>query len=384
MALSVPAPSRAGVSDVVLSALIATALVVLSGHIPAGAHSRPIDAIGIGLLLLAGVAMGVCRRWPRLATAVVTVVLCAFVARNYPNNPVWVTGWVVLVVLAWRTDRRTAVAGTVGMMTALSAAAVAVGRGGLLEPALYIGWSGAAIFLGEALRSRRRYLDERRERAAATERSREEEFARRLVEDRLRIARDLHDSVAHAMATINVQAAAAAHVVARRPEAAGEALAVIQRASGEVLDGLTVMLSVLREDGSAADRLPTPGIRDLARLVDGTTESGLAVTLDLDAPPQQIPASVSTAAYRVVQESLTNVLRHSVARTVTVSLTARPGAEIDLRIVDSGPPRPGPATGTGVGIRGMRERVTSTGGTFLAGATPGGGFAVSARWRRGR
>jgi Signal transduction histidine kinase len=374
--------TRGWATDATVAVLVTAVMIVLSSHIPVGSHTRGIDWIALVLLTIAGSAMGVCRRWPLAATGAVTLALCGFIARDYPNSPIWVIGWVVLVVLAWRTNRRTAVVGAVGMMTALSITAAVFGRGNLLESALYIGWGGAAIFLGEAVRSRRRYLTERRARAAATERSHEEEFARRLAEDRLRIARDLHDSVAHAMATINVQAGAAAHVLTRRPEVAGEALAVIQRASGEVLDELAVMLSVLREEDQSADRDPTPGLWDVARLVDGAAASSLAVTLSLDAPPQQLPPSISTAAYRVVQESLTNVLRHSVARQADVRVCARPGAQIEVHVVDAGPERLDRTDGTGVGIRGMRERVTSTGGLFDAGPTEHGGFAVHATWRR--
>src|SRR5204863_7698999 len=120
------------------------------------------------------------------------------------------------------------------------------------------------------------------ERALFLEHSREEEAARRVAEERLRIARDLHDSVAHAMATINVQAGAAAHVLSRRPEAAGAALAAIQHASGEVLDELAAMLSVLRDGTDRADRTPTPGLPDIPRLVDTTAAAGLRVTVTMD------------------------------------------------------------------------------------------------------
>ncbi|RNI17943.1 sensor histidine kinase [Flexivirga caeni] len=370
-------------TDAVLCGAATVVVLALSAHIPADGRQRPLDGTALVLLVIAGISTGVCRRWPRLATIAVTAVLCVFVARDYPNSPVWITGWVVLVVLALRTDRRTSVVGIAGMMTALSVTAIGAGHGGLLESVLYIGWGVAGIALGELIRTQRGYIAERRERNAAILRTREQELARRLAEDRLCIARDLHDGVAHAMATINVQAGAAIHLLSVRPEVAGEALAVIQRASGEVLEELSVILAVLREDGRAADLLPTPGLWDIARLVDSTTQSGLRVDLTMNAPSQQVPSSVSTAAYRVVQESLTNVMRHSASGAAAVSVTARPDSEIDVRIVDAGPARTGAAKGTGAGIRGMRERVTTTGGSFLAGATPDGGFAVSARWRRG-
>ena len=136
---------------------------------------------------------------------------------------------------------------------------------------LFVGWSAAAVFLGDVLRNRRSHLAELEERAHYLELTREEEARRRVAEERLRIARDLHDGVAHAMATINVQAGAAAHVVDRRPAAAKEALEAIQRASADVLDELAALLDLLRDDGQQAERAPTPdlsGIEDLVAALD--------------------------------------------------------------------------------------------------------------------
>jgi signal transduction histidine kinase len=219
-----------------------------------------------------------------------------------------------------------------------------------------------------------------RERALFAERTREEEARRRVAEERLRIARDLHDSVAHAMATINVQAGAAGHVLERRPEAAGQALAVIRRAGGDVLDELAAMLAVLRDDTQQADRAPVPGAAEIPRLAESTTASGLAVALRMDGPVPAVPGVIGTAAYRVVQESLTNVLRHSRATTARVRLVADPDGGVLLEIEDDGPALPQATAGTGVGIRGMRERVVSTGGTFWSGPASGGGFGVRAVW----
>jgi signal transduction histidine kinase len=182
------------------------------------------------------------------------------------------------------------------------------------------------------------------------------------------------------MATINVQAGAARHVLARRPEAAGEALAVIQRASGDVLDELTAMLTVLRDDTQRADRAPVPGVADIARLAEATTASGLAVTLSVEGPVETVPGVIGTAAYRVVQESLTNVLRHSKASTARVRLASGKDGHVLLEVGDDGPAVAQATAGTGVGIRGMRERVVSTGGQFDAGRVEGGGFQVRAEW----
>jgi signal transduction histidine kinase len=243
-----------------------------------------------------------------------------------------------------------------------------------------LGWTTAAVFLGEALRSRRSYLSGLAERARFAERSRADETARRVAEERLRIARDLHDSVAHAMATINVQAGAAAHVLKRKPEAAGAALTAIQRASAEVLDELGSMLAVLRDGAERAERAPAPGLTDVRRLVDSLASSGLAVELRVDGRTQAIAPTLSTAAYRVVQESLTNVLRHSQARHVQVCVATGPAGALCVEIRDPGSARPAGTAGAGVGIRGMRERVAATGGTFEAEPTPDGGFVVRAEW----
>ena len=201
-----------------------------------------------------------------------------------------------------------------------------------------------------------------------------------MAEERLRIARDLHDSVAHAMATINVQAGAARHVLDRRPEAAGEALAVIQRASGDVLDELAAMLTVLRDDSQQADRAPVPGAKDIARLAAATTESGLDVALTTVGPGRGGTGVIGTATYRLVQESLTNVLRHSRAGTARVRLVSGANGSVLLEVRDDGPAAPSATGGTGMGIRGMRERVVSTGGEFQAGPAAGGGFLVRAEW----
>jgi signal transduction histidine kinase len=368
------------VPDVLAAVLAVGVLVVVSAHVPA-AHGRPLDALGYALLVAAGVSTGLCRRWPQGAAVVVTVVLGVFIARRYPDGPVWGTAWITLAALSWRTSRRVALAGAALMVAALSIVAVLVGRNGLLLPGVFVGWAAAAVLASDALRSRRSYLAGLKERARYLERTREEEARRRVAEERLRIARDLHDSVAHAMATINVQAGAAAHVLSRRPEAAGVALAAIQQASGDVLDELAAMLRVLRDDSQQqADRAPVPGAGEIARLAAATSASGLAVDLTTEGPVAAIPAVIGTAAYRVVQESLTNVLRHSQATTARVRLVSGPDGGVLLEVADDGPFLPQATAGTSVGIRGMRERAESTGGTFHAGTAPGGGFLVRAEW----
>src|SRR5207302_11130933 len=148
--------------------------------------------------------------------------------------------------------------------------------------------SAAAVFLGDALRSRREHIAGTAERAVA--------------EERLRIAQDLHDSVAHAMATINVQAGAAAHVVDRTPEAAKEALHAIQEASGDVLDELATLLNLLRDPDTPGERTPTPDLQRVAELVLSTRRAGLTVDLEVTGTLDEVSRPASTAAYRIVQE----------------------------------------------------------------------------------
>jgi Histidine kinase len=205
-------PGRARLPGWGLDALVAVlavgVLVAVSAHVPA-ASDRPLDALGYVLLVVAGVSMGLCRRWPAVAAGLVTVVLVVFVARRYPDGPVWVTGLIALAALSWRTSRRVALTGAAAMLAVLTVAAVLAGHSGLLLPLIYTGWAAAAVLGVDALRNRRDHLAGLRERALFAERTREEEARRRVAEERLRIARDLHDSVAHAMATINVQAGCA-------------------------------------------------------------------------------------------------------------------------------------------------------------------------------
>ena len=386
----VPRRLLARLPEAVVGVVAATVLVTISAHITAGPDSRAADAVQYVLLVLAGGAIALIRRRPQTAAAIATAVLCAEVARRYPDGPVWAVGWISLAGVSWQTSRRAALAWAGIMLAALTLAAVVFGSSGLVLPLIFIGWSAAAILTGDALRDRRERLEALRERARFLEMTQEEVALRRVAEERLRIARDLHDSVAHAMATINVQAAAAAHVIDRRPQAAGAALVAIRRASGEVLEELGAMLSVLRDESQQADRAPAPGVGQIARLADSVAGSGLAVELVAEGTAAGVSPAVGTAAYRIVQESLTNVIRHSTAGKARVEVVAIGDSGLSVAISDSGPAAagvtaPAPATGSasagsGVGIRGMRERVTSTGGVFHAGHTAQGGFLVRARW----
>lgn len=212
--------SRGWILDLGGSAVVTVALLVVSSHIPPAVDEREIDLFGYALLAAAGGAMALCRRLPAAALAVVTLALVAYVLADYPGGPIFLTGWFALVSLGWRRGRLAGIVGAAALCGALVAAAAT--EEGVEPPVflVFVGWSAAAVLAGDVLRTRRERVAQLEERARQLERSRDEEARRQMAEERLRIARDIHDSVAHAMTTINVQAGAAAHVVDRRPAAA--------------------------------------------------------------------------------------------------------------------------------------------------------------------
>jgi signal transduction histidine kinase len=308
------------------------------------------------------------------------------------GGPIYVTVWIALFALSWRASRRVAFGAALAVVAVLALTSSLAGRLAVPLQLVFLGWSAAAVLLGDSLRNRRSYLAQLEERARVLERSREEEARRRVAEDRLRIAQDLHDSVAHAMATINVQAGAAAHVVERRPEAAQAALAAIRDASGEVLDELSALLGVLRNgtDPDTAGTDGAPGLGSVPKLVHMTRRAGLPVSLDVDGPLDVVPSEVGAAAYRIVQESLTNILKHAGPTRATVVLEYAYDA-LTVQVSDlgrgsgpvegqSGSPAGQRARGTaGYGLIGMQQRATMLGGELVAGPEKGGGFRVAAR-----
>src|SRR6266508_2763051 len=268
---------------------------------------------GYLLLTVSGLVLVVRRRWPVAVFA--TTVACSLVyyTAGYPDGP----GWVGLFVATYT-------------VTALgdghrSLQIVAAGKALLitvwlltadLQPFNAAGWVffriGAAVMvaaLGESVRTRRVLAAEAQERAERAERTKEEEARRRVDAERLRIAREVHDTVAHAIAVINVQAGVTAHVLDRRPERVRETLVTIEQTSARALSDLRATLGVLREASSGS--APAPGLAQVDELVGLAREAGLDVKVEAGAPPRELPGGVDRAAYRIVQESLTNAIRHA-------------------------------------------------------------------------
>ncbi|TMR89907.1 sensor histidine kinase [Nonomuraea basaltis] len=246
---------------------------------------------------------------------------------------------------------------------------------------------GLALAAGDATRSQRAYLAAVEERAYQAEHSREQEARRRVTEERLRIARDLHDSMGHHIALINAQAGMAEHVFHDQPDTALQALGHIRQASLAALDDVRDTIGLLRQPGEpAAPTEPTVGISGIGDLVTAFRGSGMRVEHEVDGTVRPLPPAVGLTAYRVVQESLTNVRKHAEGAAARVRLSFGPEA-LHVVVEDEGnghpPPRadvpsPPARNGAGHGIVGMIERVSVVGGSLDAGPQPGGGFRVSA------
>lgn len=243
----------------------------------------------------------------------------------------------------------------------------------LMDMLLLAGWLLALAIAAEATRIRA-------ERAAATRASRQIDQRRHQSEERLRVARDLHDVLGHNISLINVQASMGLDLMDSQPEQAREALIAIKSASKEALEELRTMLTTLRRDDDVAPRSPAPGLDRVAELIELTRAAGLCVEVKVAGKARPLPAAVQLAAYRIIQESLTNVARHAGRARVTVRITYD-DADVRVEIDDDGtaPSDGAAAMGTGSGITGMRERATALGGDLSAGFRRGGGFRVSTR-----
>jgi len=321
-----------------------------------------IVAIGVALLLSR-------RRFPLASLAVAlaaTTVLSVITDRPILLMPVTI---VLLFNVGLHRERRVAI--TAGAVTTVAFAVVVIallqhgdiGGAGLAA----IAWPAFAIAAGAAIRTTRENIAAERERARRAEQSRQLEARRLVVEERLRIARDVHDLVAHHIAVINVQAGVADHLLASDPDAASNALDVVRGAASTVVDELGELLAVLRTPDEASDpTAPTPDLESVADLISSFAASGLAVEHETSGTNRNLTQSAELAAYRVVQEGLTNAHKYGDGHA-RVSLAFEPAwlsVEISNRI-DSGA-----ASGNGFGLVGMRERVEAVGGSLVVDADP--------------
>jgi signal transduction histidine kinase len=368
--------------------LLASAIVVVGVVLRADASTRPLALA----LALAATGVLVVRRSAPTATLAISgaLVLALFAVDHAAGAVAVIAPAIALYSLALSRGRIHLVAAVVAAAAAVIVADVFLAghdaHALTLQTAAHVALVAVPVLAAEALRNRRSYIQLLLERLELAERTREEEAQRRVEQERLRIARDLHDVVAHTLTTINVQAGVAAHLADREPGRAGRALAAIEAASHDALDELRAILGVLREaDGAEIPLEPAPGLDAVASLVDRFRGTGADIELDVEGEqPERIPEAVQLAAFRIVQESLTNATRHAPGAAARVRLAY----ENDRLYVgienNSGQERNGSGRGRGVGIAGMHERATALGGTLEAGPSACG-FRVTAElpYRRG-
>jgi signal transduction histidine kinase len=359
---------RAAAIDWAIAGGVAAALLVTGLSGAHGATGR--DLLGYALLAAGGLALAQRRRAPVPVLAVTGLCAVGYQAAGFDVPAV---AYLFAVYAAVRAGHRTAtVAASLTVLALLPLAALVSGphdTGAAFAQArgaLELAWLIAAAAAGEALRQAERRADE-------AERTREETARRRADEERLRIARELHDSLTHQISVIKVQAEVAVHVARRRGEPVPEALLAIQEAGREATRELRATLEALRDD----DTSPPRGLDHVPELVEGARTFGLDATLTIEGRSHDVPAAVDRTVYRIVQESLTNIARHADAATASVVIDCRPDA-VAIRVDDDGRATPDSAPVPGVGLLGMRERVTALGGRLRAEPRGGGGFTVQA------
>lgn len=344
-------------------------------------RAHPASLLAYAFIALVFVPLAARRRFPLTVLAVTGVSAALYEALRLPRSFAIIAMFIALYTVGTLYDRWRLVA-TATLIAALSLAVEMPDWNSTLfyaEIARILAPIVVAAALGDATRNRRAFLEEAQQRALAAEATREEEARRRVDEERLRIARDLHDITAHSLSVIAVQAGAAAHVIDLDPEEARRSLRAIRETSRSALQELRGLLGVLRgaEEGPAP-LAPTPSLSRLDELTHPLYEAGFTLGVEREGDLTGLPAFADATAFRIIQEALTNVLRHARPGEATVSVKRTP-AVLSIVVADAGPAlAASEAIGLGHGIPGMRERAAAIGGTVEAGPTHAGGWRVSA------
>jgi signal transduction histidine kinase len=367
--------------DLLLAAVVLA--VQVAGTIGAAhgqADRRGLDVLGIALLAGGALSLVERRRHPVAVLGVTFATTFGYELLNYPGGPIWFALIVAFFTVQTSGHR------VIGLVS------IAVGYASLWWEAALLGrpapsagaavalaaWMLALVAVAEVVRIRRAYAGEVRRRAQDTERAREEAVRRRQSEERLRIARELHDVLAHNISLINVQASTALHLLEEHPEHARPALTSIKRASSEALGELRSVLDALRQVDEAPPRTPAPDLSRLGDLVTQAAAAGLQVDTVVEGAVKPVPAAVELAAFRICQEAVTNVIRHAGRASARLALTYG-DRELVVQVDDDGHGAVSKGSGGGNGLAGMRERTAALGGSLEAGPRPGGGFRVRAR-----
>jgi signal transduction histidine kinase len=371
--------------DVVTVALIAVTFGFLIPHRAPRASGTVWDAGGWVTYAVAAAVIPFRRRFPRATLALVLpVAMAALYLRAGGGAVVYVA--MALYSVAAVSSRRAALI-IVGLVAGAVLAATIIGGG---DQVITGAIAGVAVVLlgwlaGENTRASRVYAAQQAERAAekaaAAAAEQAEQVRRALADERAQIARELHDIVAHAMSVIAVRSGVARMVIDTDPQQAREALAIIETTTRRSLHEMRLLVSMLRDaQDHHAELSPVPGLSDLDRLVADTTAAGVTVEVTIDGTGHGLSPAADLSAYRIVQEALTNVVRHAGPTRARVQISYRP-SELGIEVTDDGPsgqaPPPASRTGSGHGLIGMRERAALFGGRLSAGPHAGG-FRVTA------
>jgi signal transduction histidine kinase len=359
-------------------------------------RTQPVPlAVAVGLTLLIILPLTLRRRFPLVLLLVMTALLVLYRSLDIPEGSF--TAYALMLALfgagayghrRWRTWARgismVAVAADLTYLVFFAGESwsfpVSTVLLRILVLLLNLFLFGAAWWIGDVWRSRRERETELKERTVQLVHEREENARRAVLDERVRIARELHDVVAHHVSVMGVQAGAARRVMERQPEKAQEALSMIESSSRQAVAELHRLLGFLRRDSQTDGLAPQPGLRQLDSLINEVREAGLEVRVEVEGEARPLPSGVDTSAYRIVQEALTNTLKHAGPTRASVTIRYQSQA-VELEIVDGGrglPPQDGQEA-NGRGIIGMRERAYLHGGEFESGNVPEGGFLVRVR-----
>ncbi len=352
----------------------------LSVDTPEG--QREIGPLGWLLLIATTAPVALRRTYPVEAMWVVLATNLPYWVLDYPDDPVGPALLVAVYSVGAHVERPRS------LRHGLAAVAVIMSIGviGVIAPEEDLPWFAIPAFLvmygtawvvGDNFRTRRAYLGELEQTAAHAQAQQRAEAERAVAEERTRIARELHDVVAHSMSVMVVQAGAARRVLGTDPERASDALSAIEATGRQSLDEMRRILGVLRSDDEVAELTPAPTLNDFGRLIEQCESAGLPVDVSVEGHSVPLPASLEVSAYRVVQEGLTNALKHAGPARAEVRLVYAPN-QLEIHVNDDGRGASVPASGSGQGLVGMRERVEAFGGQLTAGPRTGGGFAISA------
>ncbi len=374
-----------GLNPFVVDAVLTAVLVVLGFVSTSGrgtiakADFRARDALNVILILAATLPFLVRRRAPLLVLVVTATAVVLISGRGYNEG---LTPLFVMLaagsLAANSTSVQTGIGATVVFAELVALYFFSEANFTAANLAANLAFFTAVFMIGVTIKSRRQRVEALEQRALAVEREQEEESRRAVADERLRIARELHDVVAHSMGVIAVQAGVGEHVIDTDPAEAKRALQAISDVSRSTLAEIRRMLGVLREgEDGAANYSPAPGLDELDRLTRELDGVGLPVDVSFEGTRVELPRGVDLTAYRIVQEALTNVLKHAGPARASVLVRYEPG-EVRVEITDDGRGVNGRSNGGGHGLVGMRERVAVYGGTLETGPRVGGGFRVAA------